>query len=62
MCVCCNKGNMQVLVETTGGSKYTAYDALRMLQDLNNTQQARTSACVTSGLLLVLHLDPCLRP
>jgi hypothetical protein len=57
-CVCCKKGDTQVLVETTGGSKYTAYDAQRMLQDLNNTQQARTSTCVTSGLPLGLHLNP----
>ncbi len=34
---------LQVLVETSGGAKYTAGDSLRMLQDLNLTQQARLS-------------------
>lgn len=33
-----------MLVETTGGVRYTAGDALRLLQDLNNTQQARFKA------------------
>lgn len=30
---------MQILVETAGGDKYKASDALKMLQDLNLTQQ-----------------------
>lgn len=30
---------LQVLVETTGGAKYTAADSQRMLKDLNLTQQ-----------------------
>lgn len=40
----------QVLVETTGGGKYTAFDAQRMLQDLNNTQQARMTSMPPGGL------------
>lgn len=32
---------LQVLVETTGGAKYTAADSQRMLKDLNLTQQVR---------------------
>ena len=58
----CNIGWIQVLVETTGGGRYTAYDAQRMLQDLNNTQQARTCTCVTGSLPLGLPPDPCLCP
>lgn len=33
---------MQILVETAGGDKYRASDALKMLQDLNLTQQVNT--------------------
>ena len=38
---------VQVLVSTTGGDNYTAGDALRLLQDLNLTQQVSTRPSIS---------------
>ena len=40
----------QVLVETKGGDKYMAADALRMLHDLNLTQQVSHAALTRHAL------------
>ena len=43
-------GWMQVLVSTKGGDNYTAGDALKLLTDLNLTQQVSCTSCFQSAI------------